>query len=199
MALYRGIASLLFSTFRKNLRLRKFILGAGFLEGTWIEFFPLEDSYHFTIEFFDQESGETKITGRESDASGKTFASWKSYATSVDLNDRRLTYAYSCDVFDRDRQQQGLGVFDMVGKGKKSQPTILDGYISDLVNGEKDTIKEYKISDELVADDEALIEARKLFLRGPRTNMPNLYMTAKSGVSLRSTLLVASSDPYRYA
>lgn len=161
MALYRGIASLLFSAFRKNLRLRKFILGPAFLEGTWIGFFPHGDSFHFTVEFFNQETGETKIIGREFDADGQTYASWKSYASSVDVDDRRLTYAYSCDVFGRDTQQQGLGVFDMVGKGKRSAPNMLDGYASDLIDGEKDTNKEYKISDELIPDDEALAKARR--------------------------------------
>ena len=164
MALYRGIASLLFSAFRKNLRLRKFILGPAFLEGTWVGFFPHGDSHHFTVEFFDQESGETKITGREFDAEGNTYANWKSHASSVDVKDRRVMYAYSCDVLGRVGQQQGLGVFDMVGKGKKSPPIVLDGYASDLVDGEKDTNREYKISDELVLDEEALAKARERFL-----------------------------------
>lgn len=164
MALYRGIAALLFAAFRKNLKLRKFILGPAFLEGTWVGYFPHGDSYHFTVEFFDHETGETKITGREIDADGKTYASWKSYASSIDTDNRRLIYAYSCDVYGRDRQQQGLGVFDMVGQGKRSPPTILDGYAADLVDGEKDTNKEHKISDELVADDDAIKEAKRIFL-----------------------------------
>lgn len=171
VAVYRAIAGGLLDLFRRSLRFRKWMLGPAFLEGTWIGFFPHSGGYHFTVEHFNQESGETKITGKEFDDAGRTYATWSSYASSISLEDRRLVYAYSCDVFSRDTQQQGVGVFSLVGKGKKSPPHILDGYATDLVvekgPGKKPTIKkdpnrEYKISDEFVEDEAALIKAASI-------------------------------------
>lgn len=160
MALYRGIASLLFAAFQKNLRFRKFVLGPEFLEGTWVGFFSHGDSCHFTVEFFNQESGGTKITGREIDSDGKTYASWNSDATSVSTEDRKLLYAYTCDLSGSAGKHQGIAVFSMVGSGKMSPPDVLDGYSCDLTDGKKNTNKEYKISDDCVDDHKALVQAR---------------------------------------
>jgi len=173
LALYRGIAGGLLSAFRGSLRFRKWLLGAGFLEGTWVGYFPHGDSYHFTVEYFDQETGETRITGREFDESGKTYATWLSHAASVSVPDRRLVYTYSCDVFSRERQQQGIGVFSLISDGKGMAPHVLDGYATDLViemDGsrkptiKKDSNKEYKISDAMIDDTAAIARARELFL-----------------------------------
>jgi hypothetical protein len=175
-AVYRGIASGLLSVFRRSVRFRKWMLGPAFLEGTWVGFFPHSGSHHFTVEFFDQETGETKITGREFDANGKTYATWWSHAASVSVADRRLVYTYSCDVFLRDKQQQGIGVFSLISNGKGRAPHVLDGYATDLVietegSGQKPIIKkdpnrEHKISDAMLDDAAAIARAKELFLKG---------------------------------
>src|SRR2546421_355737 len=65
LGLYKLIANGLFSLFRRSLRLRKFVLGQSFLEGTCVGHYVHKGKRRFTIEFFDQEKGTTKILGRE--------------------------------------------------------------------------------------------------------------------------------------
>lgn len=102
----------------------------------------------------------------------------KDHASSVSVVDRRLIYVYSGDVFSRDEQQQGIGIFSLVSKCKNAPPHILDGYSTDLVievgdPGQQPVIKkepnkEYKISNEMLEDCEAIASAKAIFLNVPR-------------------------------
>jgi hypothetical protein len=163
LSAYKLIAGGLFAVFRRSVRLRRFVLGPSFLEGTWVGHYERNGQHRFTIEVFDQEDGTTRLQGREIDYGGATCASWHSDAVSIDLATRRLIYAYTCDVYGRSNQQQGLAVFNLICPKKGKPPTILDGYAVDLIDGDKNPNKERKISDGITTDDEALIEARRIF------------------------------------
>jgi hypothetical protein len=164
LGLYRAISAALLGVFRRSLWFRRRILGPVFLEGTWVGFLAHGGSHHFTVEWIDQESGETKIAGREFDASGHAYATWKSAASSVDVGNSRLTYAYSCDIFVQNSGHNGLAVFELVPRGKRKPPHVLDGYSADLTNGNKNTNREYKVSHDHIADDVALEYARSIFI-----------------------------------
>src|SRR5580658_7616321 len=160
LSAYKLFAAGLFNFFRRSLRLRRFVLGPSFLEGTWGGHYVRNGAHRFTIEVFDQEGGTTTIQGREIDDTGATRASWHSDAVSIDLANMRLVYAYTCDVFERRNQQQGLAVFSLISQKKGAPATILDGYAADLIDGDKDPNREHKISDGITTDAEALRQAR---------------------------------------
>jgi len=160
---YKLIGSGLFTLFRRSLKLRKFVLGSSFLEGTWVGHYMHQGMRRFTVEFFDQEKGTTKILGREFDDKGKTRASWYSDAVSIDIENMRLVYTYTCEVFGTKDQQQGFASFRLLIPKKRAPAHALDGYSADLIDGDRDPNKEYKISDGVVKDEDALEQARKFF------------------------------------
>ena len=142
--------------------LRKLILGRTFLEGTWVGHYFKDGKDVFTIENIDQKSGFTVIRGRELKSDGGTRARWASDAVAIDDARMQLTYAYTCDVFERKHTQQGLGSFSII-REKSYWPDKLDGYAADLIDGEADPNIEIKVSCGEIPDVEALKKARALF------------------------------------
>jgi hypothetical protein len=163
VGVYRLFAEGLIWLFGKSIFLRKFILGTGFLEGTWVGHYLHEGQHRLTIEYINQTTGVTVIHGREFDAAGNTRASWTSDTVSIDISRLQLIYAYTCKVFDRKHVQEGLGVFVIVCETAGGPPNKLDGYAVDLIDGQRDPNTEYKISNRPVSDAEALTNAKKLF------------------------------------
>jgi hypothetical protein len=163
LGIYRLLSTGLLWLFGKARWIRKLSLGKGFLEGTWVGHYAHSGEHFFTIEHIDQASGQTRINGREFDASGKTRASWASGMVSVDTERMKLVYAYTCEVFHRKHVHEGLGVFTMVRESESDAPTKLDGYATDLIDGDRDPNTEIKISDAAIADVIALAKAKKLF------------------------------------
>ena len=164
---YRLIASTLYELFQRILVVRRLLLGRNFLEGTWVGFYVHHGQPRYTVEFFDQESGELKVSGREFDSSGKTRIGWESYACNIDDASDRLIYSYSCDIYAVSTQRQGIGVFKLLRTHKRKAARALDGYSADLIDGKKDPNFEHKVSDKRIPDAEALFKAQEIF--GKRT------------------------------
>ena len=59
-------------------------------------------------------------------------------------------------------------MFDLEANAKGAVPHILDGYAADLIDGDKDPNREYKISDGKVSDEKALEEAHEIFIENKR-------------------------------
>ncbi len=75
----------------------------------------------------------------------------------------RLVYTYTCEVFGSKDQQQGVAAFTLLVPKKRAPASVLDGYSADMIDGDRDPNKEHKISDGIMADTEALEQARKIF------------------------------------
>lgn len=163
VGVYRLLADGLLWLFKKSQWLRKIILGNGFIEGTWVGHYLHGTEHRFTLERIDQTSGVTIIRGREFGNDGKTRASWSSDTVSIDLARMQLVYAYTCKVFERKHVQEGLGVFSMVREVSGQPVNKLDGYAVDLIDGDRDPNTEIKISNQEVKDEDAIIEARRIF------------------------------------
>lgn len=160
---YRLIASILYGLFQRSLFVRRLLLGRDFLEGTWVGFYEHQGQSRYTVEFFDQESGELKISGREFDGSGKTRIGWESSACNIDDACDRLIYSYSCDIYAVSTQHQGIGVFKLLRTHRRKAAHSIDGYSADLTDGKKDPNFERKISNERIPDIDALYKAKQLF------------------------------------
>lgn len=161
--IYRLIASVLNSAYEKFLWVRKTLLGKEFLEGTWVGYYENDGYHNFTIEHFDQSKKLTTIHGREFDAEYKPRASWESDSVTIDLNKKRLVYAYSCNVLHKKEVHEGLGSFAIIAEHPSKYPTKLSGYSTDLIDGDRDPNEEVKIADFVTGDIEALEKARKIF------------------------------------
>jgi hypothetical protein len=142
--------------------LRKLVLGRSFLEGTWVGHYVKDGKDLFTIERINQASGATVLLGRELKSDGKTRARWASDAVSIDETRMQLTYAYTCDVFERKHTQQGLGTFTIV-RENSWWPDKLDGYAADLIDGVPDPNIEIKISCREISDAHAIAKAKEYF------------------------------------
>ena len=161
--LYKLLSNLIVSLFSKFQWIRKLLLGNAFLEGTWVGHWVHDGKNVFTIETIKQESGETSINGRQIGEDGKTQADWSSESTFVDLRKERLIYVYSCDVYRTNHQQNGIGVFKMIKENENIPPNVLDGYAVDMIDGDKDPNREYKIDDGIMSTEEALEKAKVIF------------------------------------
>jgi hypothetical protein len=162
-ATYRAVVAFLWRLFRRNLWIRRWVLGRVFLEGTWVGHYVRGTQHIVTVEFYDQESGEIKIEGQEIDAGGNTLSDWESYAASLNYAGDVVIYAYECDVFARGGKHAGIARFRLVRADKRSKPDRLDGYSADLTDGQKDPNYEYKISDYRMDKVPALAKAREKF------------------------------------
>ncbi len=160
---YKLIAQSILYLFNKSQKLRKLILGRAFLEGTWVGHWKHNNENVFTIETINQENGEVIISGRQFGDDLKTQADWSSEAVFVDLRRERIIYAYSCDVYRTNHQQNGIGVFKMIRPRAGDAPSVLDGYAVDMIDGDKDANREHKISDKIVETNKAIEEAKKIF------------------------------------
>jgi hypothetical protein len=70
LGVYRLLSTAFLWLFSKGRWLRKLILGKGFIEGTWVGHYKHNDEHFITVEFIEQASGQTRINGREFDATG---------------------------------------------------------------------------------------------------------------------------------
>jgi hypothetical protein len=165
---YRFIVTGLFWVFGRIALVRRWILGAESLEGTWVGRYVRNGEARYTIECIDQSTGETRIEGREFDGSCNTRATWFSEAVFVDVRRSQLVYAYTCDVFEKQHQQHGIGFFRIIRRRMSDGGDKLDGYAVDMVDGMKDPNTEYRVSEGFLSDADALLRAKALFEGGER-------------------------------
>ncbi|WP_226663542.1 hypothetical protein [Alteriqipengyuania lutimaris] len=162
-AVYTTFLKAILWLFTKSLRLRKILLGPSFLEGIWIGHYTVQGVRRYTVEFFDQSDGSTRIQGREFDDQFKLRANWQSDTVAVDVTSKVITYAYTCSVFEQKYSQQGIGHFQIISEERNGRPTKLDGYAVDVTDGQRDPNTEKKISDVRLGDEEIFKQARKVF------------------------------------
>lgn len=161
--LYKLFASLLLSSFRRFLWVKRFILGANYLNGTWIGKFRLGDSSTvFTVEHFEQTLSSLVIRGQAFYTSGESYAQWHSVSVSLDETVGRLMYAYNCDKSDDKGSFQGIGVFQFERESETRYPEKIRGYSADLVDGSRCENTETKISETLMSFDDAILKAKQL-------------------------------------
>lgn len=162
-AVFRGLSQLLFYTFQKNQWLRKKILGRSFLEGTWIGYYRCNDTDRFTVEHIGQETGEILLTGFELEADGTPRADWSSKAAFYDPRSSSLRYLYSCDVYERNNQHSGIGMFKVVYSETGAADSLV-GYAVDMIDAKKDPNTEFRISERRLSIEAAYEAAKERFL-----------------------------------
>jgi hypothetical protein len=151
--------------FFDRLRLaRKLLLGAEYVEGTWIGCFTTPTGEKkYTIEHFEQTLDGVVIRGEALTPNGVQYAQWVSIAVSIDAINGILTYTYQCDVHSRNAPFQGIAVFQLERANSRKPPHALSGYSADLIDGVRSGNREYKLSDGVLDKTAALGVAKQRF------------------------------------
>lgn len=148
--IYNLLAKLLLSASRNLKWLKKYLLGATYLDGTWAgEFINSRNERIITIEVFEQTISSLIIRGEAFNQDGTTYAQWSSVACSINSQDGVLTYTYTCDSNMNYSVFQCLGVFKFDRKASHLAPKFIKGYSVDITDGVKTENRERKISDDL--------------------------------------------------
>lgn len=160
-ALYSLLATILLSLSRNWLWLKKHLLGASFLNGTWVGSFKNHQGVEiFTVEFFEQTISSLVIRGEAFNSNGDSHAQWVSKATFINSSDGILTYTYTCDKSDDKSTFQGIGVFNFERQDSHLPPKYIKGYSTDIVDGIRTHNREKKITDKLLDLEDAFNRAK---------------------------------------
>jgi hypothetical protein len=143
--------------------LKSFVFGPSYVEGTWIGRFRAASGPKWTVEHFEQSLDGVVIRGYAENEDKTQYATWNSMAAAVDSVRGVLTYTYTCDVMGRNTPQQGIGVFQFERKSMEKAPYGMNGYSTDLTDGDRSPNDEIKMSDAIVSREEAMRKARENF------------------------------------
>ena len=160
VGIYNLFAKILTSMARNWLWVKKHLLGASFLNGTWLGEFISNDEKIITVEFFDQTLNHLVIRGEAFDEAGNSYAQWISKASFINDTDGVLTYTYTCDKDNSDSTFQGVCVFNFEREASYLPPAFIKGYSTDVIDGVRTCNRERKISDKLIPLENALVVAK---------------------------------------
>lgn len=162
VTVYRLISRGLHHGFRSSQVVRRLVLGRSFLEGTWVGHYIAKDTERYTVEFVRQQDGEILLSGYELNEDGSPRADWTSEVAFLDPRAERFRYLYSCDVYERNNQHSGIGMFKVL-RSDRGVAEGLVGYAVDMIDAEKDSNREVKISDKVLNLEDAFRRAKELF------------------------------------
>ncbi|MBI6709799.1 hypothetical protein [Pseudomonas syringae] len=158
VGIYKLIANMILSLANRWDWVKRWLLGAHYLGGTWVGSFKSASGETIrTVEHFEQSLSTLKIRGQAFDEHGESYALWHSVSENIDTNSGLLTYTYNCDKDSDKASFQGIGVFHFQRNDASSAPTIIRGYSADLSDGKRTDNEEKKCSDDLIAFKEALL------------------------------------------
>lgn len=163
VGIYKLLATTLQSTARKKNFVKRHLLGAKYVNGTWVGKFKASDgTFVYTIEHFEQTLSSLKIRGEAYRYSGELYAQWISLSETIDEVAGSLTYTYNCDKPIDKGSFQGVCVFQFERSNETCGPDRIRGYSADLVDGVRTPNYEEKISEKLLPFGEALAKVRVL-------------------------------------
>ena len=166
LGLYQLVASFFLFLFGHIRIIRKFFLGAKYIEGTWIGFYiGLSGKVRFIIEHFEQDFETTIVRGTSYNDLSQFHNSWISYPANTDVSKGELTYMYELKGIQDKSIGTGIAFFSLTRENQSSAPTMIKGFSADLHNnGIRTRSLEYKLSDSNnFSDSECLKKAIKFY------------------------------------
>lgn len=146
--------------------LKAFILGARYMEGTWVGFFRGHGGHlRYVVEIVEQDLSSLRMSGRSYTDAGELHGQWSTDAVSIDAERGRLIFASSADFLTRGTTDQCVGVFHLERPSPGSAATAIEGYVADLVDGVRIATREEKVSSKHLGFEEALQKAREMVAR----------------------------------
>lgn len=162
LGLYRLINAIFLAIFRNFKCVKKFILGATYMEGTWVGFFVGHDNnIRYLVETFEQDLSLLKIRGKIYRDDLSYHASHVSTDATLDKLNGRLSYSYDADAIHNSHINAGLARFELTRNGREKPAHHIVGYSSDLFNSKKLMAFEEKISESTAVDTNKALEGAK--------------------------------------
>lgn len=162
VGIYKAIASALLGITRRWKFVKRWMLGASYVNGTWVGKFSAEDgSLVYTVEHFEQDLSGLQIRGQGQCADGTWYANWVSEAAAIDERVGKLTYIYTCQKRELSNRFQGVCTFDFERPDAESRPTAMNGSSADLPDGRPTRNYERQISELLLPFEQAFAIARQ--------------------------------------
>lgn len=153
LGIYRLVNTLFLAIFRKNRKVKKFILGPSYMEGTWVGFFVGHNkNIRYLVETFEQDLSILKVRGRVYRNDFIYHGAHISTDATINTLNGKLMYSYDSDSILNTHINVGLARFDLVRTSREEPAHHIFGYSSDLFKPNKLIAFEDKISDSTSVD-----------------------------------------------
>ncbi|MEZ8861870.1 hypothetical protein [Vibrio sp. 10N.247.311.51] len=165
LGIYGMVNAILLAIFRNFKWFKKFILGATYMEGTWVGFFVgHQGKIRYLVESFDQDLSLLKVRGRVYRDDFSYHSSHTSTDATVDIVNGKLSYSYDADAIPNTHINAGLARFELVRNSREKPAHHIVGYSSDLFHSKKLTAFEDKISESTSVElEQALAKAEEVY------------------------------------
>jgi len=117
----------------------------------------------YSIQHMEQDLDGTVISGRSYTATQAAHANWTSDSVNIDARRRRVTFTYVMNIGTRNVTVEGITTIQLQRSAPHRSADALAGYAHDLNDLQRIHIQEIKVSDQLLAWDQALQEAIRRF------------------------------------
>ena len=143
---------------------RRLVLGAHYMHGTWVGWFEGHSKEHrYMVEHFIQDLDTLTITGRSFTETRKEHGFWESESATIDARKGRLVFTYKFDVLTQSSSLTGIHTSFFERQSVYKPPTRIAGFAHDLNDNTRIAIHSQKLSDRLVPWEEALDSTIKMF------------------------------------
>jgi hypothetical protein len=166
IGMYRLLTIVMLAAFRNFPLVKKWILGASYMEGTWVGFFiGHDDTARLYVESFEQDLSGLVIRGKAFKTDKTYHGTWISDNANINARLGSLTYTYEANVIGNSHTNQGLAAFTFERNERETPPYRMIGFSSDLFNPKKLKSFEEKVTNgTTMCVNEAIEKAEEVYL-----------------------------------
>jgi hypothetical protein len=147
-------------------RVKKFILGASFVEGTWVGYaLESDQGIYYVVETYEQTLTQVSMEGVGLTEAGKVLVRWSSKA--IEIRSKTHTLGQVSSYYDvaSGSSTDVIGCFVLLREGTQPAPKRKEGFVVEVAGLNRHLLIEEKISDKLLDPQEALSSACALYRR----------------------------------
>jgi hypothetical protein len=166
-AVYSSISRGLMVPIRRIQRVRRFLLGPAFIEGTWVGWFKGHSGRtRYLVEIYEQDLSHIRMRGYAYASDGREHSVWCTRSTNLDVKRGTFSYTYSVSVVDDPKVRDGVCEYHFFRTHEHCVPKEMAGYTSDLDHPLRLHISEFKVSNKGLLKSEARAELVRLVKEG---------------------------------
>jgi len=146
-------------------RVKKLMLGASFVEGTWAGYAMESDKgMYYVVETYEQTLTQISVEGVGLTEAGKVLIRWSSKAIELRSKTQTLGQVSSYYYAGSGSSAEVIGCFVLLREGTRA-PNRKEGFVVEVAGLNRHLIIEEKVSDKLLDPQEALSSACALYRR----------------------------------
>jgi hypothetical protein len=163
-ATYRGLVFGINWLLRRSEFIKKRMLGPAYLNGTWVGWYRGADgNIKYVVEIVEQTFTSVLTRGEAFDDAGTSRGDWVSEAMFVAPARAQLVYTCNAQFNSVGTPSRSLVVFKLERKENTAAPDALDGFVTDVHNGNRTKVREEKLQDKPMAIPAALGKAKERY------------------------------------